>query len=216
MHCLFNAKALEAAVTVLAVLGFIFTSSATPINPNLNARYNMGQMTILGICDFDIWYQFCDDTCVQHSPGQYDPNGFAYSYSAWPAINGSAGKLTIKFGRGGDSPGITMLETSWDINTNTVTYALSETENAGTSPFLAEGYVMWPIPVSTDNYPTCNGIHCGKGESSCADAYQTGEFEEDLLSGCTYTNFDAGDGEPASKQHECPDVTTLYHQFCSG
>jgi hypothetical protein len=74
-----------------------------------------------------------------------------------------------------------MFETTWDPNAGTATYAMSENEYDGTSPFLWEGYVMWPIPVTVDGYPACSGIHCGSGESICTDAYYAGEFQQDMI-----------------------------------
>jgi hypothetical protein len=61
MH-LFKATTLTATLTAFVLLSFISTSSA--VNVTLDSRYSTGLMTIISNCNFEVWYQMCDENCV--------------------------------------------------------------------------------------------------------------------------------------------------------
>ena len=161
----------KAALVALSLLGLIGRSIST------------GSMTIASKCDFDIWYQICTrDCCVTDADGtitcpQWQKlsagTSFSYPYSDYPQIDGTDDGIVLKFGRGGAS--IMQLETCWSPDVGHIEYDVSELNDLGASPFLDEGYVVWPTPDSTVGFDTCNTLHCGAGENPCTDAYWLGK-----------------------------------------
>jgi hypothetical protein len=53
--------ALKAILTAFALLSFSLSSA---VNVTLDSRYSTSLMTIISNCNFEIWYQMCDDNCV--------------------------------------------------------------------------------------------------------------------------------------------------------
>lgn len=171
-------------MATLTLLNFISISSAANVPLRSRQRVTTGRMILESKCSFPVWFQMCyGGSCSdgESAPWNQLPNGYSYSYSVYQPIGTGINGLTINFGRAAAATGITQLQTHWNPTGRELNYALSENEDGGTIPFFREGYIIWPVPATSDGYPTCNAVHCGSGEKPCTGAYESGDFREDSM-----------------------------------
>lgn len=161
-------------------LGAILTASMLPRSTAT------GTMTVRTNCNYPVWMQ------VVHQGGgnpkwqlldNKDP--FSYPLSAYPPLGPNEDDgVAIKLGLQdytGLSPGpITIVEVTWDPDTQQVAYDASDLNAYGPSPFYEQGYYMWPDMGNSTQFPLCIPVHCPRGVNPCYDAYWYSKYKNPL------------------------------------
>jgi hypothetical protein len=154
------------------------TFPSNPAPPSGISSNKTGTVNVTSRSAFDVYVYLWEVEAINGGWQLLNATGFAYPIGEYPALAGEDQSVVMSFGRGGDSVGLSQLVTTWHAGIADVSYYVSEMKNNnGSSPFLAEGYEIWPMPAVITDFPNCTSLQCGMGESPCAAAYLPGKFD---------------------------------------
>jgi hypothetical protein len=144
-----------------------------------------GTMTIKSNCPYPVWMQIVPQNGGNPPWQLLDNVGVTNPFSDYsPFSPTDADGVAYKLGLAdytGKTPGpITIVEVAWNDTAHSVDIDASDLDANGPSPFYQEGYVMWVNVAASDEYPTCQTIHCAAGDNPCTDAYWYGKFRNVL------------------------------------